>query len=427
MHLPQRERFHPTADQRRIPRLESSFSDCSYLFLKFKEHLQKSGHAAIVVLTFADARLHSRIGKSVALFIRTMDRKLSGRIEGGYKANEGEFFLLVVPDGDYRERHFKEDLATIRSELCRYFSLSHMRRIFGVREPEELFSSYGVFLHNDGDGNADNVLFRAFRELFSGSTTLPPEEQQERAEIQRIIADGLITPVYQPILFLASGEVHGHEALSRVRVSGPLANPEVLFARSAIHGLTSQLEMLCRRKALIRVKELGIGSRLFLNVCPSLLQATDHERGATAALLNELGIGRANITFELTERTLIEDYDLFKRVIAHYREQGYSMAIDDLGSGYAGLKMLAQLEPEYVKLARFLISHIDTSPTRQALVEALVTFCGKIGATVIAEGIERVEELDYLTRIGVPLGQGYLLSSPAETPALPGPTTQLRL
>ncbi|WP_054698223.1 EAL domain-containing protein [Geotalea toluenoxydans] len=174
--------------------------------------------------------------------------------------------------------------------------------------------------------------------------------------------------------------------------------------------------MLCRRNALIRSKELGISERLFLNVCPSLLQANDHERGVTAALLEELGIERSNITFELTERTLIEDYGLFNRVLSYYREQGYSIAIDDLGSGYAGLKMLAQLEPEYVKLARFLVSDIDTSATRQALVEALVTFCGKIGAKVIAEGIERKEELDLLTQMGVSFGQGYLLARPSNAP-----------
>jgi EAL domain-containing protein (putative c-di-GMP-specific phosphodiesterase class I) len=408
------------SDQRRIPRLQSSFSDCSYLFVKFKEHLKTDGMVAIVALKFFEPWLHARISKAIALFIRTMDRKLSGRIEGGYKASEGEFFLLIVPDGVYRDSCFRTDLETIRSELYRYFSLPNMRRTFGAKLAEELFAIYGVFLADNDGENADNTLFRAFQELFSSPSAAPSAEHSERREIERIIDCELIYPVYQPIISLADGTVYGYEALSRFRIPGPLADPELLFNRSAVHGLTSQLEMLCRRKALVKAKKLGIAKRLFLNVCPSLLQATDHERGATAALLEELGIQRSNITFELTERTLIEDYELFKRVISYYREQGYSMAIDDLGAGYAGLKMLAQLEPEYVKLARFLISHIDSSSTRQALVEALVTFCGKIGAQVIAEGIERVEELQYLTQIGVTFGQGYLLARPAEVPLLSG-------
>lgn len=104
--------------------------------------------------------------------------------------------------------------------------------------------------------------------------------------------------------------------------------------------------------------------------------------------------------------------------VAHYREQGYSIAIDDLGSGYAGLQILARLEPEYVKLSRFLIASIEISPTRQALVESLVMFCNRTGARVIAEGIERQEELAYLRALGIHFGQGYLLAKPSTFPSL---------
>lgn len=84
------------------------------------------------------------------------------------------------------------------------------------------------------------------------------------------------------------------------------------------------------------------------------------------------------------------------------------------------MRLIPQGFTEYVKLASFLIASIDTSSTRQALVEALVTFCGKIGALVIAEGIERQEELDFLVSVGVPLGQGYFLAPPSPTPFLLG-------
>jgi EAL domain-containing protein (putative c-di-GMP-specific phosphodiesterase class I) len=129
--------------------------------------------------------------------------------------------------------------------------------------------------------------------------------------------------------------------------------------------------------------------------------------------LGELGIERSRVVLELTERSLITDYDLFGRVVDHYRRQGYAIAIDDLGDGFAGLKMLAQIEPDYVKLARFLVADIDRAPVRQALVESIVSFCQRVGIEVIAEGIERQEELDYLTAVGIRLGQGYLLGRPA--------------
>jgi EAL domain-containing protein (putative c-di-GMP-specific phosphodiesterase class I) len=414
IHLLSQQSRHPL-----IPRLEESMDDCGYLFSKFKESLKNTGNAGIVAIHFAHALFPpDAITKSVALFLRIVGKKLAGRIEGGYQAGEGEFFLLLVPAGNYDEETFQHDMAAIRQELRRHCTLPHLaRRIVPLdgRSEVELHVE-GVFLEFRAGENADNALFRAFQELFGSSSVPVYRKTAEQAEIEAIIAGEQITPVYQPIFSIPTGEIYGYEALSRVSSPGRYTNPEELFAQAAKFGLAYPLEMLCRRKALSTARALELTGRLFLNVCPIIFQTSEHERGVTAALLDGLQIERSRITFELTERTIIEDYELFRRALAHYREQGYSIAIDDLGSGYAGLKMLARLEPEYVKLSRFLISSIDTSATKQALVEALVTFCGKIGATVIAEGIERREELAFLAAAGVAKGQGYLLGKPSPTP-----------
>jgi EAL domain-containing protein (putative c-di-GMP-specific phosphodiesterase class I) len=406
-----------------LPRLEDSLDDCGYLFSTFKEYLKRTGHVGVVAIHFAQAQLlPDAVTRSVALFIRIVGKQLSGKIEGGYKASAGEFFLLLVPSGFYTEDMFQKDMEIIRLELRRHCALPHAaRRIVPLGGIGEITMSIeGVFLANRDGANIDNALFRAFQELFGPSSLPAYHKSADQYEIEEIIAGELITPVYQPILSLQDSGIYGYEALSRISRPGGITNPEELFAKARQYGLTYPLEMLCRRKALITAKSLEIPGKIFLNVCPSILQAGEHERGITAAFLEDLQIERSRITFELTERTIIEDYELFYRTLSHYREQEYSIAIDDLGSGYAGLKMLARLEPEYVKLASFLIASIDTSSTRQALVEALVTFCGKIGALVIAEGIERQEELDFLVSVGVPLGQGYLLAPPSPTPFLLG-------
>ncbi len=181
--------------------------------------------------------------------------------------------------------------------------------------------------------------------------------------------------------------------------------------------MSSALEKLCRKKALCRLKEVGLGGMIFLKVCPALLLTEKHRPGFTAELLDSLGIDRSSVVFELTEKPLITDYALFERGVAHYRSQGYRIAIDDLGDGYAGLKMLSQVIPDYVKLARFLVDRIDESPAKQALAEALGCFSKKIGARVIAEGIERPEELAYFNSIGTDFGQGYLLALPSPEPS----------
>jgi EAL domain-containing protein (putative c-di-GMP-specific phosphodiesterase class I) len=409
----------PTSHKSLMPQLEASLDDCSYLFGTFRESLMRTGHAGIVAIQLSCAKVPPRIiTRSVALFIRVMGKMLSGRIAGGYKAGLGEFFLLLVPADNYSERLFQLDMEIIRFELERYCALPHLSGRIAPSDGtgEVSLKVEGVFLTNGFGDNVDNTLFRAFQQLF-GSSALPVNHKPaEQTEIEEIINNELIDPVFQPIFSLPGGTLYGYEALSRISRPANITSPEDLFAKSGRYGLTYALEMLCRKKALSRAKSLKITGRLFLNVCPTILQAGKHQRGITAALLEELQIERSRIVFELTERIVIEDYELFNRALSHYREQGYSIAIDDLGSGYAGLNMLAKLEPEYVKLSRFLIASIDTSTTKQALVEALTTFCNKIGASIIAEGIERQEELEFLIAAGVTFGQGYYLAKPSSLP-----------
>ncbi len=239
-------------------------------------------------------------------------------------------------------------------------------------------------------------------------------------ELQQIISQRRIRPVFQPIVSLDDGAVYGYESLSRIVDPGTIANPEQLFDNAQRFGMSVQVERLCREKALFMADELGLDGLLFLNVCPALLLASSHQRGFTAELLDALGMERSRVVFELTEKSVINDYGLLEKGVNHYRSQGYSIAIDDLGDGYAGLKMLSQITPDYVKLARFLVCDIDRNPVRQALVESITCFCKRMGIKVIAEGIETTEELAYLTGINVDFAQGYLLARPTPQPPSQG-------
>jgi EAL domain-containing protein (putative c-di-GMP-specific phosphodiesterase class I) len=402
-----------------LPRLEESIGDCTHLFGTFKATLEHSGHAGIVAIHLDHGEfLPDALMAAVALLLRKLGRRLSGRVAGTYKSGMQDFFLLLIPAGHYDDSLFRRDLSLIQAELTRLDGHALMnRQILPLGSDREVaIKVEGVYLTTRIGESSDNVLFRAFQELFGAPLSPDDGQTAERGAIEEIISRGLIAPVYQPVVHLHDGTIHGYEALSRISQPGIISNTEELFAKSGEYGLASALEMLCRKKALANVRSLNVPGKIFLNVSPALFQTSDHERGITATLLDELRLERSRIVFELTERTVIEDYDLFLRGVAHYREQGYSIAIDDLGSGYAGLQILACLEPEYVKLSRFLIANIDRSSTKQALVEALVTFCSKIGALIIAEGIERPEELAYLQSVGIHFGQGYLLAKPSPSP-----------
>ena len=233
-----------------------------------------------------------------------------------------------------------------------------------------------------------------------------------------IIENQSIETVFQPIVDLHKGDVFAYEALSRISGESSFPNTESLFQASQFFRMTLQLERVCQRSAIKKAEEWGITHPVCINLCPSVFRTPECGQGEISCMLDELFAIRDKIIIELTERFCIRDDELFKRTIDYYRQQGFRIAIDDLGSGYAGLKMLAQIEPSIVKMDRFLIAGIDKSTKKQMLLSAFVTFCHKINALVVAEGIETREELETVTAMKVDLGQGYYLARPNKKPGV---------
>ena len=129
-------------------------------------------------------------------------------------------------------------------------------------------------------------------------------------------------------------------------------------------------------------------------------------------LLEEAGIEPRQLVLELTESYAIENYTLFGDAVKQLTELGISIGIDDIGAGYSGLERIVWLHPKYLKFDIGLIRHLDTSFVRREMVRALKALADKMGSTIIAEGIERREELETLLEIGITYGQGFLLGRP---------------
>ena len=237
-----------------------------------------------------------------------------------------------------------------------------------------------------------------------------------REEILDLLDNDGLTAWFQPVFSRQTGEVFGYEALARLRErrTPPLDIGE-LFQRAQAEGVISSLDMICREHAFCRAAELGFADRnayLYVNICPATLMHPDHRGGATDRLAEECGIPKERIILEITEQEAIRNYDLFKKSVEYYRKRGYKIAIDDFGVGYGGLKMLSVIEPDYLKVDRHFITNIDQDSFKHNLVDAIATVCHKLGITVIAEGIERPEELETLARFDIDLLQGYLLERP---------------
>ena len=232
------------------------------------------------------------------------------------------------------------------------------------------------------------------------------------SQLARIIDDGDIRIVFQPIVSLRDGSVFGYEALSRGPAGTPLQNPDALFSVAAECGKLWELEQLCRTKALETAYSRSRSLQLFLNVNPSVIHDEKFKQGFTREYLKSFGIDPSCIYFEISEKNAVDDLASFRKTIEHYKIQNYKIAIDDAGAGYSGLNLITDVHPHFIKLDMKLIRDIDKDAYKKSLVKSLYDFCCLTNVALIAEGIETESEIRALIEMGVHYGQGYYIQYP---------------
>jgi EAL domain-containing protein (putative c-di-GMP-specific phosphodiesterase class I)/GGDEF domain-containing protein len=256
----------------------------------------------------------------------------------------------------------------------------------------------------------ERLIYRGIREAAQAARGAEQWERTRKvSDLKSTIRDGAVFIEYHPIIVTATEEVYGFEALAR-GVRRELRSPEVLFEVAEEANLVWELSRLLRQRAVSGIyDELKDGQYLFLNIDPH-----DFDDPTFRNLdPEELGItDPSRVVLEITERTAIKDYPRFKEYLKAFRQRGFRFAVDDAGSGYAGLGSIANLEPDYIKLDISLIANIDTNFLKQNLVETMVSFANSQGTQVIAEGVERREEFETVKQIGVHFTQGFLFHRP---------------
>lgn len=224
-----------------------------------------------------------------------------------------------------------------------------------------------------------------------------------RERIRDVLRAGdSLSVVFQPVIDLTSGEVVGHEALSRF--GGP-RGPEEWFAEAHAVGLGLELELLAVRRALDVAQPFG--GRVSVNASPSTLCSPQF-----VELLRERMTGSVSVTVEITEHAAVEDYEQVRAAQAELHALGVELAVDDAGGGYSSMRHIIDLSPDVIKLDRTLVAAMDGDPARRSLAMSLVRFAREMNAELVAEGIERPEELQACREVGIHLGQGYLLGRP---------------
>ena len=178
------------------------------------------------------------------------------------------------------------------------------------------------------------------------------EEFKQGQSLDEILASGAISTLFQPIVSLKNNTIYGYEALSRGPSDSPLHSPINLLDAASRHGRTAELDLLCRELAIQQFGRLNLPHKLFLDTIPAVLLQADYQHGLTLKFLEKANIPPNRVVIELTEQYPIEDYPLMREATEHYRSMGFTIALDDLGAGYAGLRTWSELKPDFVKLDR---------------------------------------------------------------------------
>jgi EAL domain-containing protein (putative c-di-GMP-specific phosphodiesterase class I) len=179
------------------------------------------------------------------------------------------------------------------------------------------------------------------------------------------------------------------------------------FSDAATVGLRAELELTAVATGMGSLGAIPADAFLSVNASPELLGERTLGEMLAAAPARRL-------VLEVTEHSEVADYEALVSSLHALRSEGCRIAVDDAGAGYASLRHILRLRPDYIKLDMTLTRDIDTDADRRALASSLLTFAREVSATVIAEGIETAAELETLRELGATLGQGYYLARPGE-------------
>ncbi len=367
-------------------------------------------------------------GRPVAVCLVDLDRLKEANDRYGHQAGDAllrvvaQRFRAAVRPGDLVARLGGDEFGVLLRDVdLAGARVAVQRLVAGLEQPVtvgdvrlDVSASFGLTMATEPGTSvdrcieeADVAMYRAKaardRSVVLFDPSMVRDDPRKRAgEIADLLEDpaGLAT-VYQPMCTLDGARVLGYEALTRFP-GREYRTVEEWFRLGRLTQRSAALEAAALRRALGGPRP-GDGRFLSVNVSPEALGAPEvHD-----ALAGDL----TGVVIEITEHNELDSEQLL-RVVAPLRDRGAMIAVDDTGAGYANLQQLVRLRPDIVKLDRVLVQDVHRHPEKRALVEALVSFCRRTGATLCAEGIEVVEELVTLADLGVGLGQGWLIGVP---------------
>ncbi len=260
-----------------------------------------------------------------------------------------------------------------------------------------------------------------FMRFLNSNRKLLYQEFNKHEELLNVVQKRRMETFFQPILSLTNGATIGYEILNRPEPTKSFPTTDSFYDYVGESNHVFMVESFIRNLSLeryheqVKQREENHHNFIFLNIHPLVLADPNYKEGITINLLAKHNISPTQVVLELTEKKAGINYSQFVKLVEHYREQGFRIAVDDAGTGYNSLQTLLYLNPEFIKVDRSLIQNIEQIPDKQYLVELILDFAKKSSTKVIAEGIETVSEYTFLQEMGVDMGQGYAIGKPFGT------------
>ena len=311
-------------------------------------------------------------------------RILSSALAGGAVAHGADPFSLTIGVSAFPDPAADRQQLTHQADAALYWGKRHGRTEVQAFDP----TRHGV---------ADD--WRPLEEL--------------AAAVSAVAANRWLTPVYQPLYDLKTGAVAGYEGLVRPAEQAGFDNTSALFVAAEAAGRTVELDLASLECVLEGAKDLDESVYLSVNLSPRSLEAPAFSAYDVLSIARRYGIDATRLVVELTEREEVEDLDKLRAALAALRRHGVRTAADDVGAGNAGLRLLSEVRFDIMKIDLTLVRAGAASDSADAVLRALRGLARRQRQTIVAEGVETLEELALVMDLGFDMVQGYLLQRPA--------------
>lgn len=335
----------------------------------------------------------------------------------GLNGVAGDRFAAFVPDGPGGTEPSARFLAEVGSALEAHLDETFSSAEFAGLNPRLEFRVGHALLTHDPFYRFERRVYAALED----ARALHGQRERRRqrgvgADLRRIIHESDLRTVFQPVVELGSREILGFEALSRGPEGTPLEAPQALFDASESLGVANDLDHACREAALSAWSGLNSTQTVFLNGLSTSFAAVPEGGTDRPDWLRRLTDASHDVVLEFSERGADRDPEGFVSTLSRLKECGIGIAVDDIGTGFGSQDILEELRPDYLKLDGSLVRKINQNLIKQELLHSLVRIANRIGASVIAEGVETEEEAIALAAAGADYGQGFLFARPSPCP-----------